>query len=70
MVTISPIGKPIGRVQPGEPLQVSQREARILIAIKRAELYVEKPKRKRTYERRDMQAAESAPEPVLRAEEG
>jgi hypothetical protein len=33
---MTPVGKPIRRVQPGETLYVTEREARVLAAIRRA----------------------------------
>ena len=65
-VSITPVGKAIGRVQPGEELRVAAHQARALVAMKRArylvaevllpELASEAPRPKRHYRRRDMAA--------------
>ena len=66
-VSITPVGRAIGRVQPGEELRVAAHQARALVAMKRARyLLAEMPvssepvseaaKPKRHYRRRDMAA--------------
>ena len=60
MTLITPINRSYRGVQPGEPMEMPEKFARILIAAKRAERMPEPKKRKKgTYERRDLQAVET-----------
>ena len=69
-VKITPLRGTIRGVKAGQPLEVSARDAKILIAAHRAVYYTEPVERKRVYKRRDMEA-ESAPvaPPVVAAPE-
>ena len=45
-VEVTPVDRPIRGVQPGEPLSVSIKEAKILVALKRATYYTKPAKPK------------------------
>jgi hypothetical protein len=58
MVAVTPIKQPWKRVAVGEVFEMAPNYAKILVRLGRVAYVEEKPKPKRTYKRRDMQAEE------------